>query len=192
VIAEQVLDLDAHERLLGNGGYRPAGCQRCGTAMHIHDYRERLLLGEPRTSTHVAIFQCADRERCGRVARVLPAFLARRLWRAWPTVERAVAESKGAEIEVIETKPIPERTRGRWRARLAASAAALVVVLGTASASVPALHGVVQRVGLDGTRAELVAAVTSTLMPAAKLKLGLRLAATAAIVHRLAPGVRLM
>jgi len=195
VIAEQVLDLETHERLLGNGGYRPAGCLRCGGPMHIHEYRERLLLGDPRASTYVAIFQCADRERCGAVTRVLPAFLARHLWRAWPTVEGAVAGS-GSIPETremgdgIRAGPVPARTVGRWRARLAASAAALVVVLGTASSTVPALHQVVQQVGLDGTRAEFVRAFVSRATPGARP--ALRLATTAAGVHRLMPGVRLM
>src|SRR5258707_403193 len=61
--------------------------------VHIHEYRDRLLLSDARVSTYVAIFQCADRGRCGAVTRVLPAFLARHLWRAWQTVEAAVADS---------------------------------------------------------------------------------------------------
>lgn len=191
VIAEEVLDLDVHERLLGNGGYRPAGCPRCGKAMHIHEYRERVLVAHAAVSTEVALFRCSDRGRCGAVTRVLPAFLARHLWRAWPTVEDAVAGPEKDE-ELAERVPmsVPERTRRRWRARLVASAAVLVVALGTASATVAALHAVVQRVGLDGTRAELVAVLasagTSEPMP------GLRLATAATVVHRLVPGVRLM
>ena len=189
VIAEQVLDLDTHERLLGNGGYRPRGCLRCGGPMHIHEYRERLLLGDPRKSTSVAIFQCADRERCGAVTRVLPALLARRLWRAWPTVEGAIAEAGDAQ-DGIRTDPVPPTTVRRWRVRLAASAAALVVVLGTASSTVPDLHQVVRQVGLDGTRAEFVEAFVTRAAPAASR--GRQLATTAMVVHRLAPGVRLM
>ena len=193
MIAESVVDLETHERLLGNGGYRPPGCRRCGRPMHIHEYRERLLLGDPRGSTGIAIFQCADRERCGAVTRVLPAFLARHLWRAWPTVEGAIAETRdtGDEAEAAaRAGPVPERTIRRWRTRLAASAAALVVVLGTAASTVPELHRVVQQVGLAGTRAELVEALVTRAEP--RPKPGLRLATTAAVIHRLVPGVRLM
>jgi hypothetical protein len=190
-----VLDLETHERLLGNGGYRPAGCLRCGGLMHIHEYRERLLLGDARASTSVAIFQCADRERCGAVTRVLPAFLARHLWRAWPTVEGAVAEAGSSPEahdarDAIQADSVPPTTVRRWRARLVASAAALVVVLGTASSTVPELHQVVRHVGLDGTRAEFVEALVTRAMPEARPEL--RLATTAMVVHRLAPGVRLM
>jgi hypothetical protein len=162
--------------------------------MHIHEYRERLLLGDPRASTYVAIFQCSDRKRCGAVTRVLPAFLARHLWRAWPTVEAAVGGS-GSSPETrqkgdVRAGPVSARTLGRWRARLAASAAVLVVVLGTASSTVPELHGVVQQVGLAGTRAEFVQAFVTRAAPGAGP--ALRLATTAVVVHRLMPGVRLM
>jgi len=188
VIAEDVVDLIEHERRVGNGGYRPAGCRRCGGPMHIHEYRERLLLGDPRTSTEIVIFQCA-RDGCGTLTRVLPAFLARHLWRAWPTVEQAVGRPDEEPPE-IEIEAIPARTVRRWRTRLLASAATLIVVLGTAADSVAALRAVVQTVGLDGTRAELVATYAKTVSPAPKT--GLRLATVAAVVHRLVRGVRLM
>lgn len=189
MIAEAVLDLEMHERLLGNGGYRPSGCPRCGGPMHIHEYRERLMLGDPRTATEIAIFRCADRERCGAVTRVVPAFLARHLWRAWSTVDKAVAETRQSYDEpapAARAGPIPERTVRRWRTRLAASAAALIVVLGTAMSTVPELHLVVQEVRLDGTRAELVTALAALYAPSGPL------ATTAAVIHRLSPGVRLM
>ena len=194
MIAEHVVDLDTHERLLGSGGYRPPGCLRCGGPVHIHEYRERLLLGDSRVSTDIVIFQCADREGCRAVTRVLPAFLARRLWRAWPTVEAAVADP-GADDdsdagEAARAGPVPERTVRRWRTRLAASAAALVVVLGTAASTVPELHRVVQQVGLGGTRAELVDVFVTEAAPSTMP--GLRFATTAAVIHRLVPGVRLM
>ena len=193
MIAEAVVDLETHERLLRSGGYRPSGCARCGGPMHIHEYRQRLLLGDARVSTYVAIFQCADRERCGAVMRVLPAFLARHLWRTWSTVETTVADS-GETGNGSPAGPVPARTVARWRARLATSAAALVVVLGTATSTVPELHRVVQQVGLDGTRAEFVKAFTSTVTPGVTPKTtpGHLLATTAMVVHRLVPGVRLV
>jgi hypothetical protein len=191
VIAEAVVDLETHERLLGNGGYRPPSCLRCGGSMHVHEYRERLMLADPRTATEVAIFRCADRERCGAVVRVVPAFLARHLWQAWPTVEKAVTETRDAADEPgpgARGEPVPGRTVRRWRARLAASAAALVVVLGTASNAVPALARVIATVGLDGTRLEFVEAMSSRAAKETRRPL----ATTAMVVHRLVPGIRLM
>jgi len=193
VIAESVVDLETHERLLGNGGYRPPGCRRCGRPMHIHEYRGRLLLGDPGVSTDIAIFQCADREGCRAVTRVLPAFLARHLWRAWPTVEGAVAGTRdtGDEAEVVaRAGPLPERTVRRWRARLASSAVALVVVLGTAASTVPELHRIVQQVGFAGTRGEFVDVFMATVSPPPGP--GVPFATPAAVIHRLVPGVRLM
>jgi hypothetical protein len=83
---------------------------------------------------------------------------------------------------------VPERTVRRWRARLVASAAALVVVLGTASSTVPALARVIATSGLDGTRMQFVEAMSS------EGAIGERrpLATAALLIHRLAPGVRLM
>jgi hypothetical protein len=190
VIAEQVLDIAAHERLLGSGGYRPAGCIRCGGPMHIHEYRERVLAGDPAQSTEIALFRCADRQRCGAVMRVLPAFIARRLWRTWTTVEQATLQDNSEAEERARSEVVPERTRRRWQARLAASAAAIVVVLAVAAGAVPFLREVISRVGLDGTRAELVVEyVRSTTR---QLDPGEKLAAVSAVVHRLAPGMRLM
>jgi hypothetical protein len=163
--------------------------------MHIHEYRERVLAGAPEVSTEIAIFRCADRERCGAVTRVLPGFVARFLWRAWPAVEQTLLVEPAAdddEDQDEDQRPpaVPPRTRRRWRARLESSAAALVVALGSASSTVPALHRVVQQVGLDGTRAEFVEAFVTKAAP--DTRPGLRLATTAAVVHRLVPGVRLM
>jgi hypothetical protein len=186
IIAEAVVDLETHERLLRNVGYRPASCPRCGERMHVHEYRERLMLGDVRVATEIAIFRCADRERCGAVVRVVPAFLARHLWRTWETVDGAVAPPP--EAAQPDPVPVPERTVRRWRARLVASAAALVVVLGTASSTVPALARVIATSGLDGTRMQFVEAMSS------EGAIGERrpLATAALLIHRLAPGVRLM
>ena len=82
--------------------------------------------------------------------------------------------------------PIPARTRRRWRARLAASARVLVVLLAVSGGAV--LEGLATRVGLDATRGDLVV-VHAKL---AGLALGERLSALAALVHRLERGIRLM
>jgi hypothetical protein len=42
LIAEDVLDLETHERRLEDpGGYRPEGCRRCRSRVHVHDLRPR-------------------------------------------------------------------------------------------------------------------------------------------------------
>jgi hypothetical protein len=181
---------------LRSGGYRPRGCMRCGGRMHIHEYRERVLAGDAEVSTEIALFRCADRESCGAVTRVLPALLARRLWRSWRTVEAATSADRTEQADAgaregVSERAVAERTRRRWRARLGACAAVLVLVLGAASDAVGWFGDVVRAVGLEGARAQFVAAVTHAA-PLPQPPRGLRLGAVAALVHRLAPGVRLM
>jgi hypothetical protein len=84
------------------------------------------------------------------------------------------------------TREIPERTRRRWLTRLCASAALLVVTLSTAE--MPVLAAVAGAVGLRGTRRNLVDTHTRICI----VSVGQRLMQMAALVHRLAPGVRLM
>jgi hypothetical protein len=161
--------------------------------MHIHDYRPRLLLGHAGQSTEIARFRCSNLDECGAVVQVLPALLARCLWRSWETVETAMAgaapasEAPSAARAPVE---IPRRTRRRWRARLSASAAAVIAALATALGASTWLGGIVKTVGLDGSRAEAVAAfrTQATPLPSA----GLAYAGLAAVLHRVAPGLRLM
>jgi hypothetical protein len=125
LIAEDVWDLETHERRLGSPDtYRPSGCLRCGARVHIHDLRPRQLRDDPAVSTDVIRFRCADREQCGAAWLILPAFLARHLWRSWSAVENAV--------ESARRSPVPARTRRRWKDRLASSARLLVALLTTA------------------------------------------------------------
>jgi hypothetical protein len=157
--------------------------------MHIHDYRSRVLVGHAAQSITIGRFRCADRASCGAVVQVLPVFVARGLWRAWETVETVAFESGVGDTEpnVVE---VPERTQRRWRARLATSAALLVTIFAAAADTWASFASIVARVGLGGRRAELVSAhVTVTKPP---LTGGLRLGSLAAVLHRLAPGVRLM
>lgn len=183
LIDERVVTLEMHERMLASGGYRPDGCPRCGGYLHIHDYRIRTLLADPACSVQVVRFLCAE---CGATWQVLPAFVARCLWRSWWVVEAAI-EQPDAEPEAAVAEPVvPPRTRRRWLDRLRSSAALLVVTLATAEQ--PALTELVGAVGLEGTRAELVREYTTHRHPPH----GQRLAQVAALAHRLAPGVRLM
>jgi hypothetical protein len=124
---------------------------------------------------------CAD-PACEATWRILPAFLARHLWRVWPTVERTKAEAPPP----LSTAPIPKRTARRWRARLASSAKQLVLLLATSGGAL--LEAIAKRVGLDAARRTLVdvhAQMGTTPQ-------GQRLAALAALVHRLERGLRLM
>ena len=179
LIAEEVRDLTTHERLLGDpDGYRPARCPRCGSRVHVHDLRPRLMLGHPAICTQVIRFRCADRKGCGAVWQILPAFLARHLWRGWATVETAIAPAERSEVAA--------RTRRRWRARLASSARQLVVLLATAADQM--WSALVAAVGLDASRLDLVRGYGALMQP----DRGSRLAELAGLAHRLSPGVRLM
>lgn len=179
LIAEEVRDLATHEgRLEDLDGYRPASCPRCGTRVHVHDLRPRLMLGDPALLTQVSRFRCADRKGCGAAWQILPAFLARHLWRGWATVERAIAPAERSEVA--------ERTRRRWKARLATSARQLVVLLATTADEL--WSALVAAVGLDASRLDLVRGYGALMQPDP----GLCLAELAGLFHRLRPGVRLM
>lgn len=76
--------------------------------------------------------------------------------------------------------------RTRWRSRLAAAARVLVVLL--AASGGLELEAVAAQVGLDASRAELVQAYAEH----SDVRPGARLAAVAALTHRLERGIRLM
>lgn len=181
LIAEDVVDLAAHRRRLCDpDGYRPDGCPRCRGVLHVHDYRRRLLMADSEApATQVIRYRCADRE-CGATWQVLPALLARHLWRSWRVVEQVALESEGWR------PPVPARTQRRWQSRLACAARLLVVVLTTAAHAV--LDALVGRSGLDARRRDLVAAYAEDC----GVVEGERLAGLASLIHRLAPGVRVM
>jgi hypothetical protein len=138
----------------------------------------RGLLEDPAVSTEVLRFRCADRQPCGATWQVLPAFIARQLWRSWQVVEEAV--------ESPQRSPVPERSRRRWQARLASAGRHLVVTLTTAARQV--WNALATAAGLGCTRLDLVRGFRTALSPAK----GEFLAELAGLIHRLAPGVRLM
>jgi hypothetical protein len=189
LIAEAVTERAEHERRVCDpDGYRPAFCPNCnGTVLHVHDYRERQLRAEPgRPVATIVRHLCVA---CEAVWQTLPAFLARHLWRSWAVVERTVARtvaSQSPPVASVGWPRVPERTRRRWWSRLRAAALFLVRVLAASGEDVWAQ--LAQRLGLDATRAELVAAYAqSTTAPA-----GERLGAVSALLYRLQPKVRLM
>lgn len=181
IIAEDVTDLAMHEKLVWSGGYRPVHCEKCGGWVHVHDYRTRVLAGSGLAGVMIVRFRCAALETCGAVFSVLPAFVARHLWRTWETVEQAVRPRE--PVDEPQTLSVPATTRARWMKRLAASAAALVVGLSATRFGAQLAAGV----GLGGTRAEAVAAYAATA-PAYEPVF----ASLAGVTHRTAPGLRLM
>jgi hypothetical protein len=128
-------------------------------------------------------YLCA-REDCGATWRVLPMFLARHLWWMWKTVERSVVPKD--EPSPPAPSLVPDQTRRRWRARLAASAHVLVALL--AARGEPEVQKVVAHLASDVSRATLVEAYSDRMSVSADE----RLATLATLCHRLERGVRLM
>ncbi len=156
---------------------RPKRCVARGcrsTRLHVHERRERrprqlVVDGEPVAVVEILIFICAI---CRATWRVLPAFLARCLWRTWEVVEGETVGEREAD-----TPPVPRRTRSRWRSRLVQAARLPLEVLATAGGW---LREVAMRAGLDANREELMQCFRRSV------------GALAVLLHRLSPGVRLL
>jgi hypothetical protein len=189
LIAEGVADLATHEALVCDpDGYRPPRCPRCGgTTLHVHDYLVRQLRSEGEcVVVRLIRYICAAAD-CGATWRMLPAFIARHLWRAWPVVERTVIPRPPQEQERPTGGPcIAKSTVRRWVARLDSSARQLVALLAASRAEL--LEEIADRVGLDAVRYALVE-VHSAIVGA---DIGARLGTLAALTHRLERGIRLM
>lgn len=176
LIAEGVVDLATHrERLCNPDAYRPPQCPRCGhTVLHVHDYRERTLRAEVAAAVvRVVRYRCTNK-RCRARWQILPQIIARWLWRTWVVVERVTVQAPPAP----RLPPVPARTVRRWAARL--QSAARVLVQSLASSAAARLVSVAQHLGLAASRLDLVAGCA------------LSLAALAALIHRLIPGLRLI
>ncbi len=175
LVDETVIDLAAHEaRMKDPGSYRPAECRCGGDRLHLHDRRDRKVRGRAGIAVvSVVIFLCA---KCFATWRVLPAFLARCLWRTWEVVEAAL-DGQG---EV----PVPARTVQRWHARLAQAALAATQAL--AVSGDPTLRVLAQRLGLQASREALVEKYATAVGSSSLL------APLASLLHRLSPGLRLM
>ena len=187
LIAEDVQDLATHrQRMADPDGYRPDVCPRCGChVLHVHDYLRREPLGEPGVPSEIPIIRYICTEpTCEATWRILPAFLARHLWRVWPTVERTALPTR--PTPVVDPAPIPKRTARRWRERLASAARQLVVLLAVSGGAL--LEAIVQRTDHESTRFELVDVYAQMAATPSRR----RLADLAALVHRLERGIRLM
>lgn len=188
IVAEEVADLATHERRLCDpDGYRPRFCPRCGDrTLHVHDYRERILRAEPgRPVATIVRHECLG---CEAIWQVLPAFIARHLWRTWRVVEHTL---KGAtpgpeEADGGRWPPVPERTRRRWRARWRRPARFVAQVLSSCGDAVWA--ALATGLARAATCADLVAAYACATMTG----VGDLLAGVAALIYRLQPKVRLM
>jgi len=188
MLAEDVADLEAHKRRMADGdGYRPGDCPHCGCSrVHVHSVRERKPHGAEGWPAvlNVRRYRCAN-GACRAIWLVLPGFLARHLWRVWETVEEEVlAPPPAVDDGEVVRRGIPGRTLRRWRGRLLCAALLLVQVLATSGEEL--LAALVTEVGLTSTRMDLVRRYvrqTGSVHPLADLGV---------LVHRLAPGLRLM
>jgi hypothetical protein len=177
-IAEHFVSLSAYLAALSNADLlRPPRCVSRGCTcggLHVKERRERrprqlVVDGKAVPAVVILIFECAT---CAATWRVLPAFLARCLWRTWDVIARELSGAPPGSAP-----PVPRRTVRRWRARLVQTARQPVQVLAVAGG---ALRGVAQRLGLDCSRAQLLAGYAAGV------------GALSVLLHRLAPGVRLM
>jgi hypothetical protein len=183
VIVADVHALAEHVRRLQTAdGYRPALCARCGgERLHLHDHLHRVLTGEPSAmQIDIVRYICASPE-CRATWRVLPAFVARHLWRRWDTVARTIAGDPGQSL----TTPVPARTRRRWKARMASAARQLLHLLGQHDEAAVARFASV--LSFDSTRRDLV-----ELFIAGRVLGADALADIACTIHVLEPGVRLV
>jgi hypothetical protein len=189
IVAEDVTDLATHERrLCDRDGYRPKFCPGCrDTTLHVHDYRERVLRAEPgRPVASIVRHECVG---CEAVWQILPAFIARHLWRTWQVVEHTLTGATAAPAERVEARrwpPVAERTRRRWRARWLRPARFVAQVLATCGEAV--WTALATGLAQAATCAELVAAYAGATVTAA----GHLLAEVAALIYRLQPKVRLV
>lgn len=177
IIAEDVFDLEEHrKRLLDPDGYRPQHCLNCSCHRnHAHCFRERILRqadsSQPPIVVQIRLFACAC---CGAIFTILPAFIARHLWRTWKTVESVVSGRERA----------PQTTTARWFSRLGSDALQLVQVFNVS------IQGAVSE-ALVRSRPSIRALFVDVIKPFLRASSS-HFARITAWIHRLAPGVRLM
>jgi hypothetical protein len=144
--------------------------------LHGHGLRLRALAGDELGVIEIRRYRCAG---CRAVWQVLPGFVARWLWRRWEVVDGALKRKRRHGRAAV-----PERTQRRWRSTLRRSARLVRHVLSATQR--PDIDAVVRRVPLTGTRGDVLAAYRE------HAKDGNALPELAALLHRLAPGLRMM
>lgn len=184
IIAEDVRDLETHrQKLLDPDDYRSYidGCSACGRKkVHAHCFRVRTLRPasrrEPVLSEDIRLYRCPA-EGCGAVFTVLPAVIARHLWRRWETVE-AVSSGKANA---------PRSTARRWLGRLATDAKQLVQTLFSLGRKLLGndLFSSLSRVHTRSALIDVIAA-SGSVDPNGTF------AGVSGWIHRLQPGFRLM
>jgi len=186
LIAEDVTDRATHEgRVCDPDGYRPPFCPTCGERrLHVHDYRERQLRAEP--DTPVATIVRHECVACAAIWQILPAFIARHLWRTWRVVAHTLTAEPPATADLRRWPRVPPRTARRWRARWQRPAQVVGQILATSGEAVWAALARLLRP--DATCADLVTAYARVPVPL----VGHPVAAVAALLYRLQPRVRLM
>jgi hypothetical protein len=188
IIAEDVTDRATHDRRICNpDGYRPAFCPNCGDrTFHVHDYRERVLRAEPEEPfARVVRHECVG---CTAIWQILPAFIARHLWRSWRVVEHTL-KGPGPSPAPLETRRWPrvaKRTQCRWRGRWLRSARFFAQILATCGE--PSWAALAAGLTPEATCADLVAGYAG----ARETPAGQLFAPVAALVYRLQPKVRLV
>ena len=181
LIAADVSSLTTHQqRLADPNGYRPSHCPSClHSVLHVHDYRTRLL----QVASLVAVIRVIRHRctHCGGRWQTLPAFVVRHLHYNWPVVLACALATylPKAALPSSQAHPSP-RTVRRWTKRLGSCGLRLSQLLATSAR--PILVRAAQVLGLQPSRLDVVATLESTIT----------FAMTAALLHQLLPGVRLM
>lgn len=182
LIVDDIIDIPTHEMRIRNpDGYRPKECPSCHhRILHLHDYRERVLRGDPeRTHIRIARYKCVA---CKAVWRMLPMFVARWLWRSWRVVE---AETMSRARSILRPS-IPLRTAQRWLARLETSAQRLIFMI--IESTFPWTKSFVNELRGEQSRSAFIQAyaIAAGSVP------GARFSHPAAVVHRLGSETRLL
>jgi DNA-directed RNA polymerase subunit RPC12/RpoP len=180
-IVDEVKDWEAHlQRLETVDGYRPGLCDHCGCRrLHGHGRRVRVLAGDDLVALEIRRYRCVE---CGAVWQVLPGFVARQLWRRWEKVDEALQETREERAAREGPPRVPGRTVRRWRSNLQSCGRRVLHVLSVTGR--PEAEAAVQRVPVECTRNEVLAAYRSEAKGT--------LAEVASLLHRAAPGVRMM
>ncbi len=178
ILARDVHAVDLHRRRLAErDGYRPSSCSHCGhDRLHVHDYRHRVLRAN-RDVPEISIvrYRCAS---CHAIFRILPAFVARYLWRSMHTIAEETLDTCPSPTR----PPVPGRTIHRWQTRLEATLGPLHEAFRKAE------HPLASMVHCDEPRKAIVDAHANLYHQS----VGTSLLDVATLVHEIDPSQRLI